>query len=79
MYEAMLPEDKAVELAGFEAVEAEDYVHEKCGGNSNGSCTQEPSCLDPVTLTHITNDSLHLGFIHESQGLLRKNLSLLYM
>ena len=27
-YEARLPEDQAVELAGLEAVEAEDYVHE---------------------------------------------------
>lgn len=68
-----------MELAGLEAVEAEDYVHEKYGGNSNGSCTQEPCCLDPVTLTHITNDSLDPGVIHESQGLLGKNLSLLYM
>lgn len=51
MYEARLPTDKAGELAGFEAViKAEDYAHDKCGGNSNGSCIQEPFCLDPCHL-----------------------------
>lgn len=47
MSETRLPKDKVVELAGFEAVsKGEEYPHERCGGNSNGSYTQEPCCPD---------------------------------
>lgn len=37
--------------AGFVAVsKGEEYPHERCGGNSNGSCIQQPCCLDPCHL-----------------------------
>lgn len=58
MSETRLPKDNVVELAGFEAVsEGEEYLHERCGGNSNGSCIHSLVAWIPVTLTDITNES----------------------